>query len=95
MKDIFPLFLLDRIYLKFGENKFQFKDLKDYLTKTHRVPKKIAVYIIFNLVESKWVIKDKRKIWINTDIIDKVNEELEVAYLESNKMALRIWDSEI
>lgn len=90
MKDIFPPFLLDRIYLKFGDEQFTFKNLKEYLTKVHRIPNKIAVYLIFDLVDRNYLKKENKIIKINKNILNKVNKELELVYIESNKKLLNI-----
>ncbi|HKL23636.1 MAG TPA: hypothetical protein VJ895_02695 [Candidatus Nanoarchaeia archaeon] len=87
--EMFRIFFLNRLYLKYSESHFNIVDAKNFISKNHRIPKRFSLAILFTLVEEGYLIKEKSKLRIDKSKFKFIEEELEKKYLESNKLILK------
>lgn len=82
------IFLLDRIELKFKDEKFYPYDLRNFLSKTYRIPKEIVMDIISELIKLGYIKKEGLQYELKKGLREEIEKTLEKIHLKRNKIIL-------
>lgn len=85
--DIFKLFILDKLFLKFKYEEFTFRDATMFLSRTYRIDKSAGSGMISQLIHENYIIK-KELCSFKNNIESEINKSWAKAYLDRNKILL-------
>lgn len=86
--EILKIFLLDKIESKFGNQIFYSYDLKNFLSKAHRIPKEIVMDIISELIRLKYITKEGSRYKLKKGLRQEIEITLEKIHLRRNRIIL-------
>lgn len=88
--EIFKVFILKRLIDKFDSQEFSYKQMRLYLSKSHKIPNIFINDMIGCLIKSKEVLKTKPSHYKLKEGLELyINNYLEKSHLDTNKILLR------